>query len=276
MKQIQPVHQILINDQNDKELSPFVKMATETVRSKISGQQTLWGRGELEDLIRSEYGNEAIQAFRKLAPYAFKVNLAQYILLHHFGGWYFDLTVRIDPLSGKIDFDTVDAEVDMLAFRDTQRISGAAHAVSTSILWTPSSGNPIFETAIEYVLRNCREEYYGVCPMSVSGSNLLGEAIAFHRCNPKILWGDLKNLTPTHKIKNPAFVFRNGTIFAWHKQAARGDIASIGQLGTNNYSKLWERREVYERNMQETAMGLGISGNNRDRRTPNRLISNWE
>ena len=244
MDRIQPVHQILINDQDDKKLSPYVQMATESVRTKISGHHTIWGRQELEDLIRQEYGKEALGAFRKLRPYAYKANLGQYVLLHQFGGWYLDLTVRIDPIAAKINFNQ---EVELVGFRDLQRGSGAAHAVSTSVLWASGPGNRVFETAIEYILRNCHEEYYGVCPMSVSGPNVLGEAIALHRCNPRIIWGDFLQLTPTHKIKNPAFVFRNGMIFAWYKHSERGDLSSLGQTGTNNFQNIWQRRDVYER-----------------------------
>ena len=83
--------------------------------------------------------------------------------------------------------------------------------------------------------------------MSVSGPNVLGEAIALHRCNPRIIWGDFLQLTPTHKIKNPAFVFRNGMIFAWYKHSERGDLSSMGQTGTNNFQNIWQRRDVYER-----------------------------
>ena len=50
------VHQIILNDQDDKDLSPFVEMSIQTVRSKIPGPYQLWGREELEELMRNEYG----------------------------------------------------------------------------------------------------------------------------------------------------------------------------------------------------------------------------
>ena len=60
---MQRVHQIILNDQDDKELSPFVEMSVETIRSKISGSYRLWGREELEELMRNEYGQEVVSAY---------------------------------------------------------------------------------------------------------------------------------------------------------------------------------------------------------------------
>ena len=242
MSKIQPVHQIILNDQDDKALSPFVEMAMKTVRSKIPGRHQLWGRVELEELMRAEFGNEVVAAFRKMRPYSYKSNLGRYVLLHHFGGWYLDLTIRIDQLVGDIQFDS---KTEMLAFREVQRYAHSAHAVATSVLWVSAPRHPVYETAIELVLRNCREEYYGAVPISVSGPNVLGEAMALNRCNPKILWGDVLELTPSHSKSNKAFVMPDGVILAWNKPSGGGDIASLGQKGTNNYNDYWHAKEVY-------------------------------
>ena len=239
---MQRVHQIILNDQDDKELSPFVEMSVETIRSKISGSYRLWGREELEELMRNEYGQEVVSAFRKMRPYAYKSNLGRYVLLHQFGGWYFDLTMRIDPMVGEINFDT---DTELLAFRELQQYTRSSHSVATSVLWAASPGHPVYLKAIEYVLRNCREEYYGACSNSVSGPNLLGEAMAANRCNDKIMWGDVLELTPSPVNQNKAWVMPDGFILAWNKPALGGDIASLGQKGSNNYNDFWNARNVY-------------------------------
>ena len=126
------VHQIILNDQDDKELSPFVEMSIQTVQSKIPGPYQLWGREELEELMRNEYGQEVVSAFRKMRPYSYKSNLGRYVLLHKFGGWYFDLTMRIDPIVGEINFET---DTELLAFRELQQYTRSSHSVATSVLW---------------------------------------------------------------------------------------------------------------------------------------------
>lgn len=246
---MQRVHQIILNDQDDKELSPFVEMSVETIRSKISGSYRLWGREELEELMRNEYGQEVVSAFRKMRPYAYKSNLGRYVLLHQFGGWYFDLTMRIDPMVGEINFDT---DTELLAFRELQQYTRSSHSVATSVLWAASPGHPVYSKAIEYVLRNCREEYYGACSNSVSGPNLLGEAMAANRCNDKIMWGDVMELTPSPVNQNKAWVMPDGFILAWNKPALGGDIASLGQKGSNNYNDFWNDRSVYDKSISIT------------------------
>jgi|TARA_Y100001937_G_scaffold46642_1_gene65493 hypothetical protein len=242
------INQIILNDQNDKVLSPFCQAAQHSIVQKIEGEHQLWGRDDLEELMKKEYGQEVVDAFRKMVPYSYKSNLGRYVLLHHFGGWYFDLTIRIDSIMNVPDFAEIGAE--LLAFREVQKYTKTAYSMATSVLWVKDSGHPVFEKAIEFVLRNCREEYYGACPVSVSGPNLLGEAFAACRCNADIMIGDALELTPSHQIKNKAFVLPQGFILAWNKPVAGGDISSLGQQGTNNYNDFWRMKTVYGENLR--------------------------
>ena len=242
------VNQIILNDQNDKVLSPFCQLAQQTIIQGVKGEHHLWGRDELEELMKKEYEQEVVDAFRKMVPYSYKSNLGRYVLLHHFGGYYFDLTVRVEPSFAAPDFSEIGA--DLVAFREIQRYTRTAHSMATSVLWAKDSGHRVYEKAIELVLRNCREEYYGVTPVSVSGPNLLGEAFAAFRCEDNVLLGDAMELTPTHNIRNKAFVLPQGFIMAWAKPADGGDIASLGQQGTNNYNDFWKARTVYGENLR--------------------------
>ena len=96
------------------------------------------------------------------------------------------------------------------------------------------------------IISNCRDGYYGVTPLCPTGPTLLGEALAAHRANPRHLFGDFLELTPTYPQKNRAFVLDDGAIFAWGKRAEGGDLTALGIRGGNNYNDLWTARKIYE------------------------------
>ena len=54
------VHQIILNDQNDKVLSPFCQIAQQTIIQGLKQDHHLWGRDELEELMKKEYGQEVV------------------------------------------------------------------------------------------------------------------------------------------------------------------------------------------------------------------------
>jgi hypothetical protein len=66
------------------------------------------------------------------------------------------------------------------------------------------------------------------------------------RLKDGLVVADALDLTPTHQIKNRAYVLPDGTIFAWHKPSAGGDLQALGGHGTNNYVTLWDARQIYE------------------------------
>ena len=66
------------------------------------------------------------------------------------------------------------------------------------------------------------------------------QAMALNRCNPKILWGDVLELTPSYSKAQGGHA--DGLILAWNKPSG-GDIASLGQKGTNNYNDFWHAKK---------------------------------
>jgi len=52
-------------------------------------------------------------------------------------------------------------------------------------------------------------------------------------------------LTPMHRKSNKAMVLPDGTIFAYNKPTAGGDLESLGAKGTNNYNQFWHQKSIY-------------------------------
>lgn len=232
------ISQIFLSDAGD-ELSPFLQYATGTVKASFSGaNHTIYTKETLRQFIADNYDAEVLWAYDCLKPYSYKADLGRFCLLNKLGGWYLDIAIRVvNPVE-------VGPRIKWLAFRDIQRFSFTSWACATTVLYSQSD-NPALTTAIQLIVNNCHERFYGITPLCPTGPTLLGQALAMNGPNPDFVYGDYLELTPTHEQKNRAFVLPDGTIMAWSKPSGGGDLTGVGAKGVNNYNELWAKRDVY-------------------------------
>ena len=107
-------------------------------------------------------------------------------------------------------------------------------------------GNKILKKAIQLVVENTKNNYYGLTPLCPTGPSLFGKAIAIEGIDKNVIIGDFMELTPQHNKKNKAMVLSDGTIVAFNKEAKGGDLKSLGCKGTNNYNDYWNARNIYK------------------------------
>jgi len=237
---IPSISQIFLSDGDQHDLPARLQRAVETVRLAFPlCRHTIYDNRTLRAFIAEHHGGEVLETYDALRPYAYKADLGRYCLLHVKGGWYFDIAVQ--PLLGI----TLNEQVEFLAFRDTQRNSLTSWSCQTAVLYARPQSKAL-RTAIDLIVRNRRENYYGVTPLCPTGPTLLGEALAINRANPRHVFGDFLELTPTHQEKNTAFVLPDGMILAFGKRAKGGDLSALGVRGGNNYNELWNARQVYQ------------------------------
>jgi len=232
------VSQIFLSD-NGAELSPFLGHATGTVRQAFPGaDHQIYTKETLRAFIEANYSAEVLWAYDCLKPYSYKADLGRFCLLNKLGGWYMDIAIRmVNPVE-------VGERIKFLAFRDIQRFSYTSWACATTVLYS-QPGNLALQAAIEMIVANCKEQYYGITPLCPTGPTLLGKALASNGSQADFVYGDYLELTPTHEQKNRAFVLPDGTIMAWSKPSGGGDLTGVGAKGVNNYNELWAARQVY-------------------------------
>jgi mannosyltransferase OCH1-like enzyme len=232
------ISQIFLSD-TDQELSPFLRHAVSTVKSAFpNDNHTVYNKNSLREFIADNYDADVLGAYDALRPYSYKADLGRFCLLNKLGGWYFDIPVRVmNPVE-------VGDRIEWLAFRDIQRFSYTSWACATTVLYSKPN-NSALTTAIEMIVNNCQEKYYGITPLCPTGPTLLGAALAANGGNANFVYGDYLELTPTHEQKNRAFVLPDGTIMAWSKPSGGGDLTGVGAKGVNNYNELWANRQVY-------------------------------
>jgi len=232
------ISQIFLSD-TGTELSPFLRHATNTVKDAFPNAcHEIFTKETLRQFIADHYDSDVLWAYDSLKPYSYKADLGRFCLLNKLGGWYFDIGVRMQNAV------EIGERIKMVAFRDIQRFSYTSWACATTVLYSQTA-NPALVTAIELIVRNCHEQYYGITPLCPTGPTLLGQALAMNRGQTDFVYGDYLELTPTHEQKNRAFVLPNGTIMAWSKPAGGGDLTALGAKGVNNYNELWQARDVY-------------------------------
>lgn len=234
------ISQIYLSDVSD-ELPPALQRRVDSVRRRHANlSHTIYNAGPLRNFLAANFEAGVVDAYDMLNPFAYKADLAKYCLLYKLGGWYFDIAVSVlNPVP--VRQDTVS-----LAYRDRQIHSKTSWAVSTGILFS-RPGNPVFRDAIDAVVRNCAEKYYGITPLCPTGPTLLGRSFAKCGADSHAIFGDVISLTPTHKKQNTAYVLSDGTIHAFTKNGAGGDLESLGAKGTNNYNEFYRAGNVYNR-----------------------------
>lgn len=232
------ISQIFLSDTSD-ELSPFLRHATDSVKNAFSNSNhTIYNKETLKQFIANNYSEDVLWAYESLRPYSYKADLGRFCLLNKLGGWYLDIAVRmVNPVE-------VGDRIKFLAFRDIQRFSFTSWACATTVLYSKPD-NVALQNAIDLIVKNCKEKYYGITPLCPTGPTLLGQALAMNGGQADFVYGDYLELTPTHEQKNRAFVLPNGTIMAWSKPSGGGDLSGVGATGVNNYNELWAKKEVY-------------------------------
>jgi len=232
------ISQIFLSD-IDTELSPFLQYATSTIDQHFpSAVHTIYNKETLRQFIVDNYCPDVVEAYDMLRPYSYKADLGRFCLLNKLGGWYFDIAIRC------VNAVEMGERIEFLAFRDIQRFSYTSWACATTVLYSKPN-NLALQTAIEMIVNNCKNKYYGITPLCPTGPTLLGAALASNGGNVNFIYGDYLELTPTHQQKNRAFVLPDGTIMAWSKPASGGDLTEMGAKGVNNYNELWAARQIY-------------------------------
>lgn len=234
------VSQIFLTDHGGNEVPPALSQLNEVIKAGFpAANYQRFNNESLRAFIEENFDKEVVGAYDSLRSYSNKADLGRYCLLYAIGGWYFDMGIRLNtPVE-------LGERIEMLAFREIQKFTGTCWACMTAVLFS-KPGNPALMYAIEQIVKNVNNQYYGITPLSPTATPVLGQALAKHGEQANYVYGDFLQLTPTHEKQNTAFVLPDGTILAWGKTANGGDLSAFGAKGVNNYNNLWNERSLYQ------------------------------
>lgn len=234
------VTQVFFSDNNTAPPDEIVDCMNTVKRYVHIMPHVIYNLDSAREFLLEHMGYEIVTAFDKLNPYAYKADLFRYCALFVHGGWYFDCTVKLNTTVFIPD------NCNSVSFRDFPLVTNSAWSVWNGALFSRPN-HKAYELAINSVLANCKSEYYGTCNLSPTGPVLLGRAFASINDDLGNLFFNCVHLTPGYRLKNPALVLSDGTIFAYLKNTGAVGLAGYNTSGTNNYSELYDRREVYKK-----------------------------
>ena len=218
-----------------------------------------WNNKSLRNFIAESFSIDVLNAYDALKPLSYKADLGRFCLLHAFGGWYADISLKI--VSSRL------SEIDCKGlgfFRDygpgIPSPMACTFDVMTALIYA-EAGHPALKRCIDQIVRHVSNQYYGFTSVSPTGPRLFGRILAGFDLGVARQIGHCMPLTPGFKRKNLAYVSNTGIIYGWHKSAwhpespGGGDLASVGLKGTNNYNEMWQARQVYGEKNQTFSVG---------------------
>jgi Glycosyltransferase sugar-binding region containing DXD motif len=236
---IDEIFQILICDDHKlpAELPPSVESAIQSVKNAHpEATHHLFGGDELRSFIAANFDSDVVGAYDFLRPYAYKADLARYCLLYIRGGLYVDLGVRLltrfEPPLG----------TGLAAFREYATSGVGPWWISISVMFA-AAGRPELRTAIDLLVQNCKDRYYGPTALDPTGPGLFGRAVAICNNGSDYWIGDARMTTPEFDNKNVVYVTPEGRLLALRTKRSNFDEFAID--GTNNYATAWRSRQVY-------------------------------
>ncbi|HUD94255.1 glycosyltransferase [Sphingobium sp.] len=242
------VHQILIAQPFDRPLAlaPIIDDNVDRLRHLYpESSYRLWTHDDLRDFLAQSFPREVCQAFDRLRPYAYKADLGRLCLLHAMGGLYSDISffwmerLRPPPMAA------------IASFLDVRSSSPAWTALSNGLIWA-RPGRQEMAIAIDMILANCRNHYYGLNSLHPTGPVLLGRAFvkALAQQDSDEGWseqwvGHARFLTPMGYPKGLACFTPDGKMVAISRKEGGTGLGDLQLPGGNNYNDFWNGRTVY-------------------------------
>jgi hypothetical protein len=232
------VSQIFLTD-GEEELPDELKARSQTIKNLFVGSNyTLFTNSTLRQFIQDNYPEEVVQAYDKLKPFAYKADLGKFCVVNKLGGWYADIGVHSFLRNMSLELNNVN----MIVFGDRRKFAQTTYPVSCGLFYSKKE-NLVLQMAIQLIVENCKNDYYGFTSLDPTGPNLFGRAIAMTGYN--IVSGTHMELTPETELKNCAYVLPNGTILCLSKNKEGGNLSSFGCKGVNNYQQMWAKKDIY-------------------------------
>jgi mannosyltransferase OCH1-like enzyme len=224
------IHQIAFSSTPDL----FVpnKYSLEIKRQFGDENYQLWDLEATRKFLKEQYPISVVSAFDYLQPYAYKSDLARYCIINYFGGIYADMSIKRLKT-----FSTLGR--DMVIFRDGN--SDRTNWKAANGFFYSKPNNPILSEAVEQVISNVRNKYYGHDPHFPTGPSVFGRAIAKYGTEVDLLIGQDWWL----KYRNNKFVLPGNQVVARDKRGGAFNGGISGIVGGNNYNEMWLARTVF-------------------------------
>jgi mannosyltransferase OCH1-like enzyme len=224
------IHKVLINDTNTFLMDNNVKEAQKSwINLNKEYILKLWNYSDCRLYLINNFPKKIIETFDNIVPYAYKCDFFRFCLIYKEGGWYSDwkeVCLKLNLLN-----NLEKEKVSIICFDDKNHSAKTSHQYIVNGFFGSSPNNPILRIAINTIIENVKNKYYGEDTLCPTGPGLLGKIINeygipthgyfknnyyYHKTLGKIIQHKCTHCTQTQEWKNG-----------------------------NNYPELWNRKQIY-------------------------------
>jgi mannosyltransferase OCH1-like enzyme len=188
----------------------------------------LFDDNDCREFIQNNFDPSVLHAYNSLIPGAYKADLWRYCILYIKGGLYLD--IKLKCINGFKLIELTEKEhfvKDRLSF-------GIYNA-----LMVCKAGNPLLLKAINKIVENVKNRYYGPNALSPTGPKLLGDII--QNSNYK------KNVDLLHYSRGGYVIYKKRFVISTeYPQYNNERTNTYKNLKTKRYDALWNERNVYK------------------------------
>lgn len=186
----------------------------------------LFDDNDCREFIKNNFNSEILNAFDSLIPGAYKADLWRYCILFKKGGIYLD--VKYKPVKG---FKLINlTEKEHLAL-DRDNI-GIYNAIMVCL-----PNNPYLWKAIQAIVLNVKNKYYGSTNLEPTGPHLLSKLIPKNHNSIDLKHDFLMNMDNRYIVYNNFLIFKSYN--GYMQESAHNNIKS-------HYSIMWDNRNIYK------------------------------
>ena len=187
----------------------------------------LFDDDDCREFIKDNYSAELVNAYDSLIPGAYKADLWRYCILYKKGGVYMDIKYKCADDVKLIDM--VDKE-----YYVEDRPSGGTRGVYNAVMIC-KKGDPKLLKAINTIVFNVRQRYYGESSLSPTGPGLLGKIFTDDEFRDIPLKHIAENITIVNKADNKV-------LFVSFPEYREEQL----KIKKPHYSELWDKKQIYK------------------------------
>ena len=191
----------------------------------------LFGDEECRIFIKEHFDDDVLEAYNKLIPGAYKADLWRYCVLYINGGVYLDI-----KYSNVGNFNLIQLTDDEYFVPDIQESGGGVY--NAFMICKP--GNAILKEAIQKVVENVQNEYYGESGLHPTGPMLLIKCFR----DSDVEKMKQNGLQICRYNENTSICLNDAPILTVYDEYYKQDVNKNGQ---SSYWKLWGERKMYKK-----------------------------
>jgi mannosyltransferase OCH1-like enzyme len=189
----------------------------------------LYDDNECRELIKNNFSKEVLQAYDKLIPGAYKADLWRLCVLHVYGGIYMD--IKLICLNG---FKLIELTERNHFIKDRPKPLSIFNSMMVC-----EKNHPFLMMAIQNIVKNVKNKYYGSTPLDPTGPIMLGKFILENKLR--------LNIDLNHYEDGGYVIYKNRFVISTEYpeyDSERSD--TYNSINTKRYNDLWNERNIYK------------------------------